>query len=92
MGSRRKAEGELIVADAPYDTDWLRKNLGNIDVAPRAIAIAILAVAEELRLNRESMESGPGWKIAAMQYDQLKAMTQGGIVQPIVLPGGRSNH
>ena len=80
------------MADEPYDTDWLRKNLDKLDLNPRAVCVAILAVADALNENRSSMENGPGWKIATMQYEQLKAMTGGGIVQPIVLPGGRGNH
>jgi hypothetical protein len=58
----------------------------DVSVDARAVVIACLEIARELRANRESMENSPGTKMAELALMQFKAQT-GGIVPGIFKPG-----
>jgi hypothetical protein len=54
-------------------------------VDARLVSLAIFEVAKELRRNRESMENGPGWKMAEISLQQIQAQMRGGV---LVVPTG----
>ena len=56
----------------------------------KAVVIALLAVENELRLTRLQGEAMS--EIAGIQLKAIKAMTEGGIVQGIVVPGAPGSH